>query len=122
MINDRAFTFREWGEMQFFQGNSLEEFDFEFQPKLLRVKPGQSLSLQRHASRAEFWVCLKGEGLVAWGWQRDNLHTKDLSPGETTEILPEMWHKLINVSSTEGLVIFELQYGTECNEEDIERV
>ncbi len=40
--------------------------------KLLRIKPQQAISLQRHFHRAEHWFVIDGEATVTLG---DKLHT-----------------------------------------------
>ena len=77
--------------------------------KLLTVKPGQSLSKQRHFKRTELWLCIEGNGILKmYGDTRFALE-----PGES-------WHQLIN-ESEENLFVLEVQEGEECSEEDIER-
>ena len=84
--------------------------------KLLTVKPGQSLSKQRHFKRTEQWLCIEGNGILKMYGD-----TKfALEPGESSFIDIEEWHQLVN-ESEEDLIILEVQEGEECTEEDIER-
>lgn len=83
--------------------------------KELTVNPGCSLSVQRHEHRNEFWIVSEGSGVVNW------------NPGETklkyhaTETIRQgEWHQLSNPTST-PLKVVEIQYGTRCDEADIER-
>lgn len=84
--------------------------------KELTVNPGQSLSMQRHQHRSEFWIVSEGRGLVKWdarGSTTLRLHTTEtISDGE--------WHQLVNPTD-QPLRIVEIQYGDSCQEEDIER-
>lgn len=83
--------------------------------KELLVEPGQSLSLQRHFYRAEFWIVVEGTGLL----ELDNKKL-ELKPQTTVTIQPLQWHKLLNTSNR-LLRLVEIQYGSECDEADIER-
>jgi mannose-6-phosphate isomerase-like protein (cupin superfamily) len=83
--------------------------------KELLVEPGQSLSLQRHFHRAEFWIVVDGNGML----ELDNKKL-ELKPQTTVTIKPLQWHKLWNTSNR-LLRLVEIQYGSECDEADIER-
>ena len=84
--------------------------------KELTVNPGQRLSMQRHQYRSEFWIVGEGSGLVRWDKQGStclNLHqTETISNGE--------WHQLDNPTD-QPLKLVEIQFGTVCDETDIER-
>ena len=90
--------------------------------KELVVAPGKSLSMQKHKYRAEHWFISSGQAtiytisgastdyeLLGKYNMFDNLH---FNRGE--------WHMLAN-ESTESLRIVEIQYGSECSEDDILR-
>ena len=83
--------------------------------KELTVNPHQHLSMQRHAYRNEYWIVSEGEATVNWnsGKTRLTRHKSDI-------ILQGDWHQLIN-ETDQPLKIVEIQYGTNCIEEDIER-
>lgn len=92
--------------------------------KELVVKPGKGISYQRHNKRSEVWFVRSGQGVVK--------HSKDLEPLKhysLTDIYQHdifvvkqgNWHQLYN-ESEQDLIIIEIQYGTETNEEDIERL
>jgi len=83
--------------------------------KELTVNPGKSLSMQRHFKRSEYWVVEEGEGRVAGD---DNI--VKLSTHETIDIPVNTWHQLINMSDNPCRIV-EIQYGEDCQEEDIER-
>jgi cytidyltransferase-like protein len=89
--------------------------------KELTVDPGQSLSMQRHQERAEFWLVASGEATV----YTLNAATDAELRGRYTQhqylhIGLHDWHQLVN-EHTEPLKIVEIQYGTQCEESDIER-
>ena len=90
--------------------------------KELVVAPGKSLSMQKHKYRAEHWFISSGQATIYTIHEPstdyelqgkynmfDNLH---FNRGE--------WHMLAN-ESTESLRIVEIQYGSECSEDDILR-
>ena len=89
--------------------------------KELTVDPGQKLSMQRHANRAEYWVVSEGSGVVYS--QLPNGYT--MPPTEITKhseikIPVSEWHQLSNEGEI-PLKVVEIQYGNRCEEEDIER-
>jgi cytidyltransferase-like protein len=81
--------------------------------KTLRVRTGRSLSMQRHLHRAEYWTVVSGRGRV-YG---DGLSV-DLGPGSSLRIPVGSWHQLYAFSDME---IVEVQFGSICEESDIER-
>ena len=83
--------------------------------KELTVNPGQRLSMQRHEYRNEYWIVSEGEATVDW-----NSGTTRLTTHKSDTILQGEWHQLIN-NTVQPLKIVEIQYGTKCIEEDIER-
>jgi len=83
--------------------------------KELTVNPGKSLSMQRHSQRSELWFVGEGEATVNWDYGNKKLKTfkqETINVGE--------WHQLEN-KTDKPLRIIEIQYGTNCIEEDIER-
>jgi len=83
--------------------------------KRIEVRPGERLSLQRHALREEQWVVVQGVASV----QLDS-RSFMLAPGEAIEIPLRSWHRLANHGDG-PLVLIEVQTGVECRESDIER-
>ena len=83
--------------------------------KELTVEPGQSLSMQRHADRAEHWLVTEGTCVINFGdgEQERTVH-------QFQHIVVGQWHQLTN-PFTEPCKIVEIQYGDRCDEEDIER-
>ena len=87
-----------------------------FKVKRIQVNPGASLSLQRHAKRAEHWVVVKGVAEVTCG---DKVIT--LLENESTYIPLGETHRLSNPGA-EPLEIIEVQSGAYLGEDDIERL
>jgi cytidyltransferase-like protein len=83
--------------------------------KELVVDPGHKLSMQRHQHRAEYWFVSEGEATVYW----DHGNAK-IKKYNTETIHQTEWHQLANETSG-PLKIVEIQYGIQCNEEDIQR-
>ena len=85
--------------------------------KELTVNPGQTLSMQRHNSRAEYWQVSEGRCVVEGEGQRQtSLETHDSYHIPTNE-----WHRLYNPFDQPCRIV-EIQYGPNCIEEDIERL
>ncbi len=100
---------RPWGEY-----DTIDEGDC-FKVKRINVKPGASLSLQRHQYRAEHWVVVKGTARVTRG---DQVFL--LRENESTFIPLGMKHRLEN-PGTMPLQMIEVQSGNYLGEDDIER-
>ena len=83
--------------------------------KRIQVKPGASLSLQKHQHRAEHWVVIKGVAKITNG---DQILT--LTENQSTYIPPGCVHRLANPGSV-PLEIIEVQSGSYVGEDDIER-
>ena len=91
-----------------------------YKVKELVIYPGKSLSDQRHFKRSEDWTILEGVVDMQTEWN-SNKHSVRLAPDSTTyKIGTEVWHKPSN-PGTENAHILEVQWGSECIEEDIER-
>jgi mannose-1-phosphate guanylyltransferase/mannose-6-phosphate isomerase len=86
-----------------------------FKVKRIQVKPGASLSLQKHAQRAEHWVVIKGTAEITNG---DQILT--LTENQSTYIPPGTLHRLSNPGNI-PLEIIEVQSGSYVGEDDIER-
>lgn len=87
-----------------------------FKVKRIQVNPGASLSLQRHAKRAEHWVVVRGVALVTCGDQSITLHEN-----ESTYIPLGQAHRLSNPGDV-PVEIIEVQSGAYVGEDDIERL
>jgi cytidyltransferase-like protein len=103
-------TVRQWGYYRV-----LHEVGAQVKVKELTVDPGKTLSMQRHSHRAELWFVAEGEATLNWefGGEKIKLHRQQtINVGE--------WHQLHNPTDR-PLRVIEIQYGTECVEEDILR-
>lgn len=87
-----------------------------FQVKRIGVKPGASLSLQKHAFRAEHWIVVAGTAQVTRGSE-----TYTLSENQSTYIPIGEVHRLANPGH-EFLEMIEVQSGTYLGEDDIVRL
>ena len=87
--------------------------------KELTVNPGKSLSMQKHEHRNEYWHVVQGEATVCES-RPNSASKKTLYKHHNVNIPCGVWHKLSN-ETNEPLQIVEIQWGKECNEEDIER-
>jgi cytidyltransferase-like protein len=89
--------------------------------KELTVNPGQSLSMQRHRLRQEYWIVNEGTAIINsttdGGYA---LPPKCLSKHEEYHVPILGWHQLTNPYDM-PLKVVEIQYGEQCIEEDIER-
>lgn len=89
--------------------------------KELTVNPKTCLSMQRHEHRAEFWFVAEGQATV---YTLDKSSDQDvlceMTAHQSTFIKLNEWHQLCN-ETDEPLKLIEIQYGTKCTEDDIER-
>jgi mannose-1-phosphate guanylyltransferase/mannose-6-phosphate isomerase len=86
-----------------------------FQVKRIQVKPGASLSLQKHHHRAEHWVVVSGTAEVTNGDQ-----VLVLTENQSTYIPVGTVHRLANPGKL-PLEIIEVQSGSYLGEDDIVR-
>ncbi len=100
---------RPWGSY-----DSLDSGE-RFQVKRIIVKPGASLSLQRHSKRAEHWIVVKGSAEVTRAEEIFIVHEN-----ESTYIPLGTKHRLKNPGKT-NLEMIEVQSGSYLGEDDIER-
>jgi cytidyltransferase-like protein len=90
--------------------------------KELTVNPGKSLSMQRHQHRAEYWIVSEGQAVVNSQMNGGYaLPPTVLVAHEEYKVPVREWHQLTNPFDVPVKVV-EIQYGKECNEEDIERL
>ena len=102
-------VFRPWG--------SYDSLDMgrRFQVKRLTVKPGQAISMQRHAHRSEHWVVVSGQAEVTCD---DKTFT--LGENQSAYIPLGSTHRLANPGEA-PLEVIEVQSGHYLGEDDIER-
>ena len=109
-------TARPWGYYKV-----LHQVGKEVKLKELTVEPCKSLSMQKHKQRAEFWFVSEGEATVyTLNRKTDSELVGKFTQFDHTWIANNEWHQLVNETS-EPLRIIEIQYGSDCSEEDIER-
>lgn len=101
--------YRPWGTYE-----SLEK-EKKWQVKLIEVKPGEKLSLQKHQFRSEHWVVVNGVAKVEIDGEK-----LILNENESSYIPRGSKHRLSNPGE-EILKIIEIQTGTYLGEDDIER-
>ena len=85
--------------------------------KRIVVNPQSRLSLQYHNHRKEHWYCVAGRGIVTI----DDVN-KGIFAGESVTIPLGSKHRLENISSSEYLIIVEVQEGVYLEEDDIVRI
>lgn len=85
--------------------------------KIIKVKPGQSISLQYHNHRTEHWIVLSGKAIV----QRDR-EKIELNKNESIFIPNGTKHRLSNLSESILLTLIEVQCGDYLSEKDIVRL
>jgi mannose-1-phosphate guanylyltransferase/mannose-1-phosphate guanylyltransferase/mannose-6-phosphate isomerase len=108
-VKEHRFDARPWGTYEI-----LHE-DPQFKLKKIMVSPGQKLSYQSHAKRAETWVVIEGVAQVVL-----NDVQYDLKAGDTICIPRGAKHRMINPSDR-PLVFVEVQTGSYFGEDDITR-
>lgn len=92
--------------------------------KKIVIKPGHKISYQIHQHREELWFIQSGMGLLKFSLDANpmvNYTVKEMAPGENIQIPIGVAHQLI-CHGEEDLVVFEMQFGPECSENDIERI
>jgi mannose-6-phosphate isomerase-like protein (cupin superfamily) len=89
--------------------------DENCQVKKLLVNPGKRISLQSHEFRAEHWFIVSGRGIA-------ELEGKEVEVGLSDSVdVPIGSKHRISCSSTEPLVLIEVQTGSSFSEDDITR-
>ena len=89
--------------------------------KELTINPGETLSMQRHAKRAEYWHVSHGAcdvfGTMPNGYA---LPVVLLKEHMNYQIPRGEWHRVANPYEVPCKIV-EIQYGEVCAEDDIER-
>ena len=101
--------YRPWG----FYESIIEEN--RWQVKIINVKPGEKLSLQRHQHRSEHWIVVSGTAKVEIDQELITLHEN-----QSSYIPIGSKHRLSNPGKI-TLKIIEVQSGSYLGEDDIER-
>lgn len=110
MADEREQDERPWG------GYLVLEDGASHKVKRITVKPGQRLSYQRHAKRAEHWLVIGGEAVVTID---GNEHR--LAAGDAIDVPRGAAHR-ISSCGDDDLVFIEVQLGDYFGEDDIERL
>ncbi|MDC0990298.1 adenylyltransferase/cytidyltransferase family protein [Gammaproteobacteria bacterium] len=111
------FEERQWGSFfNLFEAKNIKV-------KELIVKPGKSMSFQRHFKRNEIWLVSEGSCTVSYSNNVNYKDIKELQLHKFDHYLVPVghWHQISNSSNTKTHII-EIQYGEDCSESDIERV
>tara|TARA_R110000868_G_scaffold213774_4_gene463907 strand:- start:434 stop:1207 length:774 start_codon:yes stop_codon:yes gene_type:complete len=110
-------TERTWGYYRV-----IHEYNNHTKVKELAVPPGNKLSMQRHQERSEHWFIAEGTATVyTINTSSTDVETLGVyNQHESLHIPVGTWHQLANEHNTD-LKLVEIQYGTNCVEEDIER-
>jgi len=103
-------VFRPWGNFKDI------DRDNNFRAKLLEIKPGGKISLQKHKQRSEHWVVVQGTAKVTRG-EEESL----LQPNQSTYIPKGVVHRLEN-PGPDLLCLVEVQVGDYLEEDDIIRI
>jgi mannose-6-phosphate isomerase-like protein (cupin superfamily) len=83
--------------------------------KRIEVLPGEALSLQSHQHRSEYWTVVSGSAQVVLDEE-----TLQLKVNDSITIPKNTKHRLEN-SSSDPLIIIEIQFGHLLDENDISR-
>ena len=110
LCNAHITTNRPWGNY-----TVLENQD-GYKIKIIEVKPGKRLSLQKHFHRNEHWIVLSGSATVTIGDK-----TKLVCPNESIYIKMGEVHRLSNEGKI-PVVLIEAQVGEYTGEDDIIRL
>jgi mannose-6-phosphate isomerase len=125
-------TDRPWGWYESIDEKSYGAGSTETGNKVKRicVHPGQRLSLQKHAQRAEHWLVVRGTARITLGPTNcttdapadgQTYREFDLTPGQHCDIAAGQVHRLSNLG-TEPVEIIEIQMGSYLGEDDITRL
>ncbi|MDR1057040.1 MAG: mannose-1-phosphate guanylyltransferase/mannose-6-phosphate isomerase [Coxiellaceae bacterium] len=103
-------VYRPWGSYTILEEQS------GFKIKRIEINPKSSLSLQLHKYRSEHWIVVSGQAEVINDEQKLSLKVR-----QSTYISKGDKHRLSNPSSSEALVVIEIQVGEYLGEDDIQR-
>jgi mannose-6-phosphate isomerase len=87
-----------------------------YQVKRLLVRPGERISYQTHAHRAEHWTVAHGTATCVIDGE-----TVELTPGTSVDVPVGTPHRLANLHD-DTLIVIEVQRGTYFGEDDIVRL
>jgi mannose-6-phosphate isomerase len=101
---------RPWGEFQ------VVDIQDAFQVKRITIRPGQRLSYQRHARRAEHWFVVSGSGVAVLDGTEQPMAARTV-----IDVPVGMAHRVRN-DGADDLTFVEVQTGDYFGEDDIERL
>ncbi len=101
---------RPWGWYE-----TMESPDKTYKLKKIFVAPNQRFSLQYHSLRMEHWIVVEGSGTVQL-----NQCTEKVFPGKYFHVPQESRHRM--TAGDDGILFYEVQYGSNCSEDDIVRL
>lgn len=106
---------RPWGTYEIVKENK------DYKVKVLTINPGESISLQYHNHRIEYWHILEGYGSIRLYEYGDKISPVELvySTGDQIKVPKKYVHK---ISAKKETVIMEVQEGTYLEEDDIIRL
>jgi mannose-1-phosphate guanylyltransferase len=102
--------YRPWGTYTVLEDN------LGYKIKRIEVKPGKTLSLQKHFHRNEHWIVVSGTATVTVGDK-----TELVRPNESTYIKMGEVHRLENQGKI-PVVLIEAQVGEYTGEDDIVKI
>jgi len=110
ITKDNNIVFRKWGYYEILVNKEMIKL------KKLVLNPTQQTSLQMHFRRSEYWIIIEGVASVVVDGEKKLLYA-----GESVYIARLSEHQIINCSADQCLVIIEMQYG-DNSEDDIVRI
>ena len=117
-----ALTVREWGSWKVLSDDGTSKV------KELSILPGEQMSIQRHFKRNEYWLVSEGEFTALfyreahhpWPERMRETHSIILTLHDQYTVPINTWHSIKN-HTDKVCKIIEIQYGSDCEEIDIER-
>lgn len=101
---------RPWGWYETIESNNPT-----YKLKKIWVNPSERFSLQYHNDRKEHWIIVEGSGTIQL-----NQYTEEVYPGKHFCIPQGSRHRM--TAGEQGVLFYEIQYGTNCAEDDIVRL
>ena len=89
----------------------------KYEVRHIQLRPGATLTLQKHERRAEHWVVVSGLARITCEGR-----TVELGPNQSTYIPPGAMHKLENGLPDRELDMIEVRTGSYLGEDDIVRI
>ncbi len=123
-INSSSTILKEWNanhEKRVWGNFSTLYQDKNIKFKELNIKPNKGMSLQRHFKRDEIWFVSEGKCNVNFSSNSPaDIKEIKLETFDTFQVKRNDWHQIFNPFK-ENCKIYEIQYGEQTDEADIER-